>query len=291
MIGLDPSLATHSIVHRHASTRFYQFAHVPRLPDGSIARYCHVMRACWLLLCVIGMAALVSCQRETQVQRANREGILLVGNGGEPKALDPHLVTGVIEAKIIGTLLQGLVADDAESDTATPPGAATHWEHSADFRQWTFHLRRDGCWSDGKALTSKDFLFAYQRMLEPKLLAPYVEMLYFIDKAEEYNRGELLDFSQVGVSAPDDYTLNLRLREPVPFLPSITRHYTWFPLPEHVVRRFGCIDDRFTPWCEPGNMVGNGAFVLKSWRLHDHVAVEKNPVSYTHLTLPTKRIV
>ncbi len=220
---------------------------------------------------------MVSCQRETQVQRANREGILLVGNGGEPKALDPHLVTGVIEAKIISTLLQGLVADDAASDTATPPGAATHWEHSADFRQWTFHLRRNGCWSDGKALTSKDFLFAYQRMLEPKLLAPYVEMLYFIDKAEAYNRGELHDFSQVGVSAPDDYTLNLRLREPVPFLPSMTRHYTWFPIPEHVVRKFGRIDDRFTPWCEPGNMVGNGAFVLKSWRLHDHVAVEKNP--------------
>lgn len=235
------------------------------------------MRACWLLLCACGMAALSSCQRETQVQRATRDGILLVGNGGEPKALDPHLVTGVIEAKIIGTLLEGLVADDAESDTASPPGAATHWEHSDDYRQWTFHLRRDGQWSDGTPLTSQDFLFAYQRMLEPKLLAPYVEMLYFIDQAEAYNRGDLRDFSQVGVSAPDDFTLHFRLRESVPFLPSITRHYTWFPVPRHVVLRFGAIDQRFTPWCEPGNMVGNGAFVLKSWRLHDHIAVEKNP--------------
>ena len=220
---------------------------------------------------------LVNCQRETQVEKANRDKILLVGNGGEPKALDPHLVTGVIESKIISSLFEGLVGDDAESDSVMRPGAALTWEHNPDFTEWIFHLRPEGKWSDGETVTAHDFVFSYNRMLHPDTAAPYVEMLYFIKNAEEFNRGKVLDFEQVGVKAIDDFTLKLVLKEPVPYLPGVTRHYTWFPVPKHVVLSYGKMTDRFTRWSEPGNMVGNGGFVLSSWRLHDHVKVVKNP--------------
>jgi len=226
-----------------------------------------------LLACLL----LASCQRETAVERANREKILLVGNGDDPKALDPHLVTGVIEHNVIRSLLEGLVADDPQTDDAYPPGAALSWEHNAEFTEWTFHLRPDATWSDGAPLTARDLEFAYHRILHPDLAAPYAEMLYFIKNAEAFNKGELKDFGQVGVAVPDDHTLKLTLREPVPFLPGITRHDSWFPVPRHVVLKFGKMTDRFTKWCEPGNMVGNGAFTLKEWRFNDHLEVAKNP--------------
>lgn len=224
-----------------------------------------------LLLCLPG------CQRETQVDKANREKILLVGNSTDPKSLDPHLVTGVIESNVIRALLEGLVADDPKEDNAYPPGAATHWEHNADFTEWTFHLRPDGKWSDGAPLTAHDFIFAYHRLLHPELAGPYAEMLYFIKNAEAYNKSELADFAQVGVSAPDDFTLKVVLREPVPFLPDITRHYTWFPVPRHVVTRHGKMTDRFTEWSNAGNYVGNGPFVLKDWVFNDRIETVKNP--------------
>ncbi len=226
-----------------------------------------------------GLLALsaASCQKQTEVERANEAGILLVGNSAEPKALDPQLVTGVIESKIIGALFEGLVADDPEDDSALPPGTAASWDHNEDMTEWVFQLRPEARWSDGHTVTAHDFVFAYHRMLSPDLAAPYAEMLYFIDKAEAYNKAEIDDFTQVGVRATDDFTLELRLREPVPFLPSLTRHYTWFPVPEHVVRRFGDMTERFTDWSEHPNLVGNGPFQLKEWRFHDVIEVERNP--------------
>lgn len=218
-----------------------------------------------------------ACQKETQVEKANREKILLVGNGGDPKSLDLHLVTGVIESKVIGSLFEGLVGDDPQSDTEMPPAAAVSWEHNSDYTEWVFKLREGAKWSDGEPVTAHDFVFSYNRMLHPELAAPYVEMLYFIKNAEAYNKGKITDFAEVGVKAEDDYTLRIQLKEPVPYLPGVTRHYTWFPVPKHVVLQHGKISDRFTEWTDVGNIVGNGAFVLESWKMNDHVAVKKNP--------------
>jgi oligopeptide transport system substrate-binding protein len=239
----------------------------------STIRFCY-----WKFIFLLSLSyfLLNSCQKETQVERANRDKILLVGNGGEPKSLDPQLVTGVIENKILLSLFEGLVADDVESDDATPQGAATSWEHNGDFTEWIFHLREDAKWSDGELVTAHDFTFSYERILHPNLIAPYAEMLYFIKNAEEFNKGKIASFSEVGVKAVDDLTLKISLKEPVPYLLEITRHFTWFPLPRHTVLKYGKISDKFTPWAEVGNMVGNGAFRLKKWKLHDCIEVEKN---------------
>jgi oligopeptide transport system substrate-binding protein len=328
------------------------------------------------------------CQRRTEADRARDGRILLAGNSAEPKALDPQLVSGVLEGKILSSLFEGLVADSPDSDTALPPGAATDWEHNETFDHWTFHLRRGGKWSDGQPLTARDFVFSYHRILHPLLAAPYAEMLYFLKNAETYNkdrRGEilfrispppgirweqvksvnfrgdpsadlaalgknpvfgslddadrrlwlrakgldsltraqlewiaaapanrfgwpaslppdlparivsrLLEFrespapgqdaprdlwhlAKVGARADGDFTLVLDLREAVPFLPSLTRHHTWYPVPRHVVLRFGKIHDRFTAWSELPNHTGNGAFRLAEWRMHSHIEVRRNP--------------
>jgi oligopeptide transport system substrate-binding protein len=224
----------------------------------------------------VATLALAACSRESEVERANREGVLLFGNGAEPKSLDFQLVSGVPESHIVSALMEGLVADDPVSDDAFPPGAAESWEHNEDMTEWTFHLRPAGKWSDGVPLTAHDYVFSFHRMLHPDFSAPYVEMLYFIDRAEAYNKGETDDFSKVGVWAEDDFTLRLRLREPVPYLPALTRHYTWFAVPRHVVLRHGKMTDRFTDWSRPPNMVGNGPFKLLSWKTNEVIEVVRN---------------
>ncbi|WP_367871967.1 peptide ABC transporter substrate-binding protein [Luteolibacter sp. Populi] len=333
------------------------------------------MTRCALFL-LPALLCLTGCQKETQVEKANRDGIFLMGNSSEPKALDHQLVTGVIESKIIGALFEGLVGDDPEKDDGLPPGAAASWEHNADMTEWTFRLQPEGRWSDGYRVTAYDFVFAYHRMLHPDLAAPYAEMVYPLKNGEDYNKNlrgrillhanvvpgvtwedakdiafagdakvalekgakwpdsttdaqrldfvkgtgldalgkealewiaadltrypwpagfdpvkakslvdvmaakagdDLFELANVGVSAPDELTLKLVLREPVPYLPSLVRHYTWFPVPQHVVLQHGKISDRFTEWSRYPNLTGNGAFKLKIWRVHDMIEVERNP--------------
>lgn len=218
-----------------------------------------------------------SCQKESQVDRATREGILLVGNSNEPKGLDPHIVSGVLEANILRALFEGLVGNDPEDDAADPPGAALEVTPDATATVWTAKLRPDGRWSDGTPVTARDFAFSYERILTPELGAKYAEMLYFLKGAEDFNKGKTTDFSTVGVEVVDDDTLRLTLRGPTPYFREILKHYTWTAVPRHVVLKHGTIGQRGNPWSRPENIVGNGPFKLKSWRRTDHIEVERNP--------------
>ena len=220
---------------------------------------------------------LIGCSGESPVERASRDGVLLIGNTAEPRGLDPHIVSGVLENNIIRALFEGLVVEHPSKDGEALPGAAERWEPNEDFTEWTFHLRKGAIWSDGEPITAEDFLFAFERILSPDLGSEYSFMLYYIIGAEAFHKGETKDFSTVKVSAPDPHTLHVKLRAPIPFLPEITKHYTWFPVPKHIILRHGTMDDRFNPWTKPENIVSNGCFTLKSWRLNDHIEVETNP--------------
>ena len=237
---------------------------------------CSVTFRCWLMIFAPCCLLLGSCQRETQVEQATRDGILLVGNSNEPKGLDPHIVSGVIEANILRALFEGLVISDPQSDTAAPGGAALEVTPDANATVWTAKLRPDGKWSDGVPVTAQDFAFAYERLLTPELGAKYAEMLYFLKGAENFNKGKTRDFSTVGVEVIDDLTLRLTLRGPTPYFREILKHYTWTALPRHVVLKYGKIGQRGNLWTRPENIVGNGPYRLKSWRRNDHIEVERN---------------
>jgi oligopeptide transport system substrate-binding protein len=88
---------------------------------------------------------------------------------------------------------------------------------------------------------------------------------------------DLWDLAEVGVEAAAPHVLKLRLRERTPYLPSVTRHYTWFPVPRHVVLKHGKLQDRFTDWTRPENIQGNGPFKLKKWAINHVLEVERNP--------------
>jgi oligopeptide transport system substrate-binding protein len=226
-----------------------------------------------LFLCL----PLLSCQKESQVDKATREGILLIGNSADPKSLDLQIVSGVIESNVMRALFEGLVQLHATEDLGAPPGAALSVTPDETYSVWTVKLRPEAKWSDGRPVTAEDFRFSYERILTPEFGAKYAEMLYFLDGAEAFNKSENTDFSSVGIKVTDPHSLILTLRGPTPFFPEILKHYTWYPVPKHQVLRFGKIDAKGNPWSRAENLVGNGPFRLKSYRRNDHIEVERNP--------------
>ena len=193
---------------------------------------------------------------------------LHIGNDGEPLTLDPHRYNLRLEQTILGDLFEGLTTVDGEGRIV--PGAAERWETSEDGLTWTFHLRKDGRWSDSTSVTAHDFVFSLRRLLNPATAASLAYFLYPVVNAEAINMGEM-PAETLGVGAIDDYTLEIRLQQPFPFLAERLFYPTGSPVPEHVVAAHG--DD----WVKAGNMVTNGAFVLDEWVPQGHVRLRKSP--------------
>jgi oligopeptide transport system substrate-binding protein len=250
------------------------------------------LRLLLFLVLVVGMLRFHQQRigRPLRIDVAQSEGRLLMGNGAEPATLDPHLATGVPEHHIFDALFEGLVATAVENPDANGPGVATHWD-TTDFTTWTFHLRPEAKWSDEVKLTAHDFVYAFERILSPQLGAEYAEMLYPMVHAREFNEGKLTDFSSVGVKALDTHTLRITLNGPAPYLPSMLKHYAWYPVPRHVIERFGKMTDRDTQWTRAGNLVGNGSFKLKEWRYTHSITVDRNPFYWDAATVKLNELV
>lgn len=220
-------------------------------------------------------ALMASCgDGRSSAERAAEEGILLLGNNQEPLSLDPHKATSVADGKIITSLLEGLVRPDAQDETKVHAGMAERWERNEDASVWTFYLR-DAVWSDGRPVTSRDFAYAWQRLLHPEFAGKYAEMLYGLKNAEQYNRGECA-WEAVGVQTPDERTLRVELKGPMPHLLQVMLHFTWCPVPAHAVEAHGGMLDRRSAWTRRENWVGNGAYVLDGHRFNDYLSVVAN---------------
>ena len=223
------------------------------------------------------IAGFSGCTRSARpVDRAAKDGILLIGNGAEPPDLDPHVVTGVPEFHIIDALFEGLVEEDPET-RGPEPGIAERWTVSADGLVYQFWLREDAKWSDGKAIIAPDVVRSYERIMNPALASAYAYLFEVLDGGPAYIAGESTDFSKVGVTAVDDHLLEIRLRHPVPYFLSLLTYTCWRPLPIHVIEAHDGLRKRGSRWTREGNLVSSGAFQLTEWRQDRVVMVERNP--------------
>jgi len=90
------------------------------------------------------------------------------------------------------------------------------------------------------------------------------------------NGKDLWNMANVGVTAADDHTLKISLKAPTPFLPDITKHYTWYPIPKHVLTELKNPYKKDYTWTEPGTLVSNGPFKLKEWKFNDFIELDTN---------------
>lgn len=194
----------------------------------------------------------------------------------DPQTLDPHVATGFPEYQVFIALFEGLTTLDPK--TCEPrPGAAERWDVSADATVYTFHLRPENRWSNGEPLTAEDFVYSMHRILTPGLGAEYAFLLHHLKNGRAFNLGEMTGANEVGVRAVDSHTLEITLEHPVAYFPALLSHQAYMPVHRATVEKFGRADDRASSWTKPGNLVGNGPFVLQSWRTNQRLVTVKNP--------------
>jgi len=186
----------------------------------------------------------------------------------EPASLDPVKAVGLPEIQVIRDLFEGLVNQNEKGELV--PGVATKWQ-SNDNRTWTFTLRDNARWSDGSALTAQDFVYSWQRLVDPKNTSPFA---WFAALAGVTNAQAIIDgkmpANKLGVTAVDAKTLRIQLDKPVPYFPSLTANFSLYPVPKAVVEKFG------QDWTKPGNLVGNGAFMLSERVVNEKLVVIPN---------------
>ena len=208
-------------------------------------------------------------------------GLFRRGNAGEPDTLDPALSSAHWEDSIIGELLMGLMTEDINAEPIA--GMAISWTTSSDGLTWTFKLRK-ATWSDGVPLTARDFIYGWQRLLDPKTAGPYAYFIYVFKNAQPINTGKM-PLEALGARAIDDHTLEITLEHPAPYLLQMLTHVTCFPQPRHVIEAKG------QAWAQPGNYVGNGAYVLTEWRPNDHITLVKNPRFFDAANVKLERVI
>ncbi|MFK7891838.1 MAG: peptide ABC transporter substrate-binding protein, partial [Granulosicoccus sp.] len=216
------------------------------------SRFVFTAAVCIAMLCATAQAAVIN-----------------IHNGGDPASLDPHKISGDWENRIVGDIFEGLVTEDAAAEPI--PGQATDWTVSDDGLVYTFNLREGITWTDGEPVTASDFVFAFQRLMDPATAAQYAYLQYTIKNAEAINAGDMTDISALGVEALDDSTLQITLERPTPYFLGALTHYTAYPLPEHLVEEKG------DEWVRIENIATNGAYRPIDWVPGSHVTTEKNP--------------
>lgn len=200
----------------------------------------------------------------------SKDQTLKVGNGVEPRELDPAKSTGIPEFNIINQIFEGLTSFDPVTMEIIP-GVAESWTVSEDGKTYIFKIRKDSKWSDGSSLTAKDFEYSWKRALAPKTASEYAYQMYCIKGAKDYNTGKVKDANSVGIKVVDDYTLKVELDIPTAYFLQLTAFITYFPTPKKVIEKFG--DDK---WYKAKNIISNGPFSVSKWELNKSIKVAAN---------------
>lgn len=211
----------------------------------------------------------------SNVEYGNQNQIIYYGNGDEPKSLDPHLTTGSPDNNIIINLFEGLISKD-HATLEPQPGVAKSWTISEDGRVYRFQLREEARWSNGDPLTAEDFVYSWRRALTPSVPNAYAYMMYNIEGAEDFHAGKIKDFAQVGVKALSAHELEVTLTHPAHFFLQLLDHHSYYPIHGPTLEKFGGINDPASKWTLPGNLVGNGPFVLKNWEINKVIELAKS---------------
>ncbi|MDO4328691.1 MAG: peptide ABC transporter substrate-binding protein [Lachnospiraceae bacterium] len=175
------------------------------------------------------------------------------------QSLDPQQATDGTSFEVIADYTDGLMQMDADGQAV--PAIAESYDLSDDGTTYTFHLR-DAQWSNGEPVTAADFVFAWQRAVDPAVASEYAYMLSDIGQvknAEAIIAGDM-DKSELGVTAVDDKTLEVQLNVPVSYFLSLMYFPTFYPVNQAFFESCG---DTFAT--SPETTLSNGAFILDSY--------------------------
>jgi oligopeptide transport system substrate-binding protein len=219
----------------------------------------------------LGLLAALLTATAMSISTADAKMVFNRGSSAEPDTLDPHKSSGNTASIVLADLMLGLMSSDPTGEVTL--GAAESYTVSPDGLVYTFKLRPNLTWSDGTPLTAEDFVYSMRRVQDPATAFRYAQWLWAIKNAEAISRGQMPK-EELGVRAVDARTFEMTLSAPNPVLLEILTSLAGYPVPRHVVEKFG------NAWTAPGNMVSNGAYVLKDRVPQTRVTLAKNPRFY-----------
>lgn len=249
----------------------------------------------FLTLVIVFALALVGCTAEKPASQGStnssetpkagdpstKEQVLRMVIQTEPTNLDPQVGTEGNSMIVNNAVLEGLVR---YHDGEIIPGIAKEWTISEDGLTYTFKLR-ESVWSDGSEFTAEDFKNSFIRLLDPATQSPYAYIAYYIKNAQAFNEGTVTDSEQVGVKALDSHTLEITLEAPTKQFLSLTSFFSFLPSHAGTVESYG---QEFA--ADANKMLYNGPFVLKEWKHHESITLEKNPNYWNKDAISLERV-
>ena len=203
------------------------------------------------------------------VKSEKSENVLNLSSGSDIPTMDSSLAIDQVSFFTFNQTLEGLYV--LNKDDEPEPGVAKgDPEKSDDGKTWTIKLRDDAKWSNGDPVTAHDFVYAWQRTVDPDTAAEYAYMFENIENASEITSGKKKP-EELGVKAIDDQTLEVKLVKDVPWMQSLFAFGSFMPQNEKFVekqgKKFGTTAD---------TTLSNGPFKMTQWKTEDNWKLEPN---------------
>lgn len=223
---------------------------------------------------------IISCgSKETK----NIKDELTVNLGYELESIDPAINDETYGFIYINHAFEGLLTKDLNNKIVE--GSSDIWEISEDKLKYTFHIREDAKWSDGKKLTADDFVYSYRRIVNPKTASPIAYLMYYIKNAKDINTGKK-PIESLGVTAVDENTLTIELENPTLYFEDILASGgCYVPVREDIINKYG---DDWT-W-KPEAYIGNGAYKMTERKPDELIAFELNTNYWDYKNQIAKKI-
>lgn len=222
---------------------------------------------------------IISCTKETKKIKDE----LTVNLGYELQSIDPAINDETYGFIYINHAFEGLLTKDINGKIVG--GSSDKWEISEDKLKYTFHIREDAKWSDGKKLTADDFVYSYRRVVDPKTASPIAYLMYYIKNAKDINIGKK-QIDTLGVTAIDENTLTIELENPTLYFEDILASGgCYVPVREDIINKYG---DDWT-W-NSESYIGNGAYKMTERKPDELIAFELNTNYWDYKNQVAKKI-
>ncbi|WP_245609251.1 peptide ABC transporter substrate-binding protein [Vibrio pacinii] len=194
---------------------------------------------------------------------------IVLNNGAEVTSIDPAKQAAEPAFNLGRDLFEGLTVQDKLGRTI--PGIAKSWKVNDNNTVYTFTLRQSR-WSNGEPLTAHDFVYSWQRLINPETASPYAWFAAIpgIKNSAKIMAGQV-SATELGVKAIDDLTFEVTLEKPVPFFIKLLSHPVLAPVHQTTVETYA------SQWTQPQYIVTNGAFIVSEWKVNEKMVMIKNP--------------
>ncbi len=250
----------------------------------------------------------------------NGGGTLRFISGAPIDTLDPQGTSWLIDFRMIECLFEPLLRVDPATQQLEPAVADALPTVSDDGLTYTFSLRPNARWSNGDGVKSTDFIYAWRRAMMPDMAADYSGLFQEIDGAEDFfvwRTQQMANFEAsgdsaqdawdeakthfaqtVGLAAPNDATLVIRLRRPVAYFNELAAFAAFMPLHEASATAFEDIDPasgnvtlQTAYFSSPDTLVGNGPYQLTKWSFKQQMVVDASPHYWAKAQMKNQRVV